>query len=140
MDDKSTTKNKYDFFQVPDWKYLTQYDQWRPEQDPTIPYEYAKQSRDFNSSFSNPMGPYTTPEMQMQQKQAGNRAIGQDEASAMRASQYDVNQQRGQQLATEAALTQPKFTQTESQTKGRKGLLSIGTELASGAISAGLFA
>ncbi len=143
MDDKSTTKNKFDFFQVPDWKYLTEYHDWRPEADPTIPYEYAKQERDFNSAFKNPMGAYTTPEMQMQMQQAGARAIGQDKAQAMRASQYDVNQQRGQQMATIAGLTQPKFAQTESQTKSRPGLLSLAGGFLGGVgsgIGAGLFA
>lgn len=136
MNDKSTTKNKYDFFQTPDWAGLDAYKAWAPEADPTIPYQFAKQRRDLESSFINPMGAYTTPEMQREMMKAGQGELAQVEGQAMRAGQYDVNQLRGQQLGNIASLSAPKFAQTQAETKSRPGLLSLLNSAVSGASAA----
>lgn len=134
--EKSTTQNKYDFFQTPDWEGLKGYQDWRPEIDPTIGANFGQQKNDLERSFLGATGSYQTPELREQQMRSGIENIGQNQAVATRAGQYDVNNQRGQQLGNIAGMTAPKFAQTQadtkSETKSRPGLPSIGTQLASG--------
>lgn len=60
--------------------------------DPSIPYEYAQRREDFNNSFANPLGAYTSPAV----RDAANRVAGErmamDEAEAIKQSRFLASQ------------------------------------------------
>ena len=129
---KATTENDYKFFQKPGWQELTDFKNWNPQSDPSIPFNFGNQRNDFERSFVQPIGGYVTPEMQNQQKRSGLQQIGQTEAQARREDMYDQNKLKLGQLGQAAALAAPEFAQTKSTQKtggGFGGFLSglIGT-------------
>lgn len=139
---KTTTTDStmdYGYYKNPGWQELEDLKGWKPETDPHIGANYAKQERDFTSSFLNPNGPYTTPEMQQQMMQAGLRDIGQNKAQAFREDQYGQNQQKLGQLSTVAGLAAPKFAQTKGTQKqsGSGGWLTDLAGAAVGGLAAG---
>lgn len=105
---------QYGWQQSPDSPDIEAYRSYKPQADPGIGYQYANQRNKLNSSFIDPLGGYSTPQMRDAQKRTGLRELGQDEAQAHRAGAYDVNQQRMGQLGSLAALTAPRLTQTGS--------------------------
>lgn len=118
----TTTENDYKFFQKPSWEGLDELKAWRPEADPSIPFNFGRQRQDFERSFVSPTGSYQTPELREQQMRAGIQEIGQNEAQARRADQYGQNQMRLGQLGTVAGLGAPEFAQTKgTQTSQQKG-------------------
>lgn len=131
---KNTTTNDYGFFTPPKTEELSALEAWQPQADPTIPYNFAKQKEDFNASFKNPLGPYTTPEMQRQMTQAGNAEIGQNEAQAFRGDQYNQNNLKLGQLGMAAQLRNPRLENTKSTTQQSGGFWR---DLAMGAAGAG---
>lgn len=135
----------YDWKQTPDSPDIEAYRSYRPQVDPTIAHGAAAARNRFNASFINPLGGFSTPQRDEAIRRAGNRQIDQDASQAFRAGAYDVNQQRGGQLAGLAALTAPRLVQTgssgtssgTSNTRGEMGqnlfgnILSIGQGAAS---------
>lgn len=109
---------QYDWQNTPDTPDTAAYRNYRPEIDPSIAYGAANSRNRLNSSFINPLGGRLTGDMQDKLLRAGNRQIDQDASQAFRLGQYDVNQQRGGQLAGLAALTAPRLVQTGSSGTG----------------------
>lgn len=138
----------YDWKQTPDSPDIEAYRGYRPQVDPTIAHGAAASRNRFNASFINPLGGYSTPQRDEAIRRAGNRQIDQDASQAFRAGAYDVNQQRGGQLAGLAALTAPRLVQTgssgtssgTSNTQGEMGKNVWGNvlDIAGGAASAAL--
>lgn len=120
---------------TPNWAELDDFKAWNPQSDPTIGANFGQQKNDLERSFLGPAGSYQTPELREQQMRAGIQEIGQGQAIATRADQYGQNQQKLGQLGMVAGMKAPKFANTQSETKSRPGLLSIGTQLAGGFLS-----
>lgn len=109
---------QYKFFNKPSWQELQDLKQWDPQADPTIGANFGQQRNDFERSFVAPTGSYMTPELREQQMRSGIQEIGQNEATARRADQYDQNKLKLGQLGTAAQLAQPEFAQTKAQKQG----------------------
>lgn len=109
-----TNAASYGWQAPPDTADVAAYRAYRPEVDPSIASGAAEFKRRLNSSFINPLGGNVTAGMKDALLRSGNRQIDQDASQAFRAGAYDVNQQRGGQLASLAALTSPRLTQTSS--------------------------
>ena len=114
----TTETNEYQHFQTPGWAELDALKAWKPQDDPSIPFNYANQRNDLERSFVAPTGSYQTPELREQQMRSGIQEIGQNEAQARRADQYGQNTLELDQLGTVAGLKAPKFAQTKGTTKG----------------------
>ena len=104
----------YGWQQSPDSADISAYRDYRPQVDPTIAHGAAASRNRFNASFINPLGGHSTAQRDEAIRRAGNRDIDQQASQAFRAGAYDVNQQRGGQLAGLAALTAPRLVQTGS--------------------------
>ena len=109
-----TNQAAYDWKQTPDSADIAAYRDYKPQVDPTIAHGAAASRNRLNSSFINPLGGFSTPQRDEAIRRAGNRDIDQQASQAFRAGAYDVNQQRGGQLAGLAALTAPRLVQTGS--------------------------
>lgn len=109
-----TNTATYGWQAPPDTADTEAYRNYRPEVDPTISFAAGNARNRLNSSFVNPLGGQMTAQMQDRLRASGNRQIDQDASQAFRAGQYDVNEQRGGQLAGLAALTAPRMVQTGS--------------------------
>lgn len=70
-----------------------------------------------------PVGAYVTPQMQQQEMRAGIQDIGQNEAVARRADQYDQNRLRLGQLSDVSSQSAPEFAQTKSTQQQKGGML-----------------
>lgn len=99
-------------------KYIDAFESYRPEVDPTIGFRAGAAKQRLNSSFLNPLGGYATPAMKDAILRSENRNIDQDAAMQSRAGQYDVNQQRGNQLGSLAALMSPRIVSTGQSGSG----------------------
>lgn len=109
-----TNTATYGWQAPPDSADTEAYRNYRPEIDPSIAYGAASARNRLNSSFINPLGGNLTADMRDKLQRSGNRDIDQQASQSFRAGQYDVNQQRGGQLAGLAALTSPRMVQTGS--------------------------
>lgn len=118
---KNVQTNEYGFFQKPSWQGLEDLKGWRPEADPTIGANFARQRQDFERSFVTPTGGYSTPQLRQQEMRAGIQDIGQNEAVARRADQYDQNRLRLGQLSDVSSQSAPEFAQTKGQQQQQGG-------------------
>lgn len=131
-----TQQNTYDWKQVPTWQGLEDFKAWQPQDDPTIPHRFATQKRQFAQTFQNPLGAYTTPELQRQQVQSGLNEISQAQGQAYRENAFDRNQQQLGQRQAVMAATRPDLVQTGGQTTQQQkggllgGLLQGGLSVA----------
>ena len=115
--------------QKPGWQELDDFKKWNPQSDPTIPFNFANQRNDLERSFVAPTGSYQTPEMREQQMRSGIEQIGQNEAQARRADQYDQNNLKMGQLGQIAGMKAPELVnnkQTQKQGGGFWGGLVQG--------------
>ncbi len=117
---------------VPDTPDIQAYRDFKPQSDPGLPFQYANARNRLNDSFDNPLGGYATPAMRDAILRSGNRQLNQDESQAFRQGQYDVNQQRGGQLGTLAALTRGTNTTGTSSGTGTMSGTGSGTQTQSG--------
>lgn len=90
---------------------ISAYRDFRPQVDPSIPYRYGAARNRIMSTYANPTGSYATPELQEQRQASSLGDLTQAEGQAQREAQFDVNQQRGNQLGSIAGLTRPNFFQ-----------------------------
>lgn len=133
---KTVQTNEYGFFQKPSWQGLEDLRGWRPEADPTIGANFARQRQDLGRSFLAPAGSYQTPELREQQMRSGIEEIGQNEAVARRADQYDQNRLRLGQLSDVSSQSAPEFAQTKSEQQQKGGFWrSLATGVLSGVAS-----
>lgn len=91
---------------------------WKPQIDPGLGAQYGAAKNRLRSSFINPLGGASTPQMQDAQQRTGERNLNMDEAQAFRGAYGDANSQRGGQLGSLAALTSPHILQTGSSGSG----------------------
>lgn len=77
------------------------------QRDPSLPNMFARQRQDFQNTFQNPLGAYTTPEMRRNMTQAGLADIGQNEAQAMREANFDFNRLNLGKAETAMNFTRP---------------------------------
>lgn len=122
---KSTTENKYEWMQKPEWGDLKALRDWNPQADPSIGFNFGRQRNDFERSFVAPTGSYQTPELREQQMRSGIQQIGQNEAQARREDQFDQNRMKLGQLSTAAGLSAPELTNTKQTQKQGGGWGSI---------------
>ncbi len=116
---KATSESEYKFFQKPSWQGLEDLKKWNPQADPTIAANFGAQKQDLERSFVSPTGSYSTPELREQMMRSGIQEIGQNQAVATRADQYNQNQQKLGQLGQIAGLSAPEFAKTkETQKQG----------------------
>jgi hypothetical protein len=104
----------YDWKQTPDSPDTAAYRAYRPEVDPTIGFRAGEAKRQLANSFINPLGGYSTPQRDEAIRRSQSRGIDEQAGMESRAGAYDVNQQRGGQLSTLAALTAPRLVQSGS--------------------------
>lgn len=104
---------------VPDTPDINAYRGWQPQADPNIPYQAAASHERLHSSLNNPIGGYYSANTRDAIQRSGDRAIDQQASQASRLGQYDVNQQRGGQLSTLAALTRGTNTTGTSSGSGQ---------------------
>jgi hypothetical protein len=105
-------QNTFDWKTAPDTEDTKAYRDWRPQIDPGLGYQYGNARNQLTSSFNDPMGGYSTPQVRDAQLRTGMRNLNQDEAQAFRGGYNDVNSQRGNQLGTLAAMNHPQLVQT----------------------------
>lgn len=90
--------------------------------DPNIGFRAAGARNRLQRSFNNALGGYITPQMRDRLMQSGSRDIDQQAAVEGRLGAYDVNQQKGGQLGSLAALMAPRIVQTGSSGTGTSSM------------------
>ena len=103
---------------VKDTPDIQAYRGWQPQTDPGLASQYGNARNQLTSSFNNPLGGYGTAQTRDAQMRTGLRNLHQDEAQAFRSGTYDVNQQRGGQLGSLAALTRGTLSSGSSSGTG----------------------
>lgn len=123
----SSFNNNYTYGQIqPESnQYIDAYANWRPEMDPNIGFRGATARNRLNKLYNNLAGGFVTPQMRDRLIASGNRDIDQQSAIEGRQGQFDVNQQRGGQLGSLAALMAPRIVSTGSSGTGQSS--STGT-------------
>jgi hypothetical protein len=106
---KQVQTNDYKFLQKPSWQGLEDLKGWNPQADPSIGANFGQQKNDLERSFVAPTGSYQTPELREQQMRSGIERIGQNQAIATRADQYNQNQMKLGQLGQVAGLSAPEL-------------------------------
>lgn len=117
---KQVQTNDYKFLQKPSWQGLEDLKGWNPQADPSIGANFGQQKNDLERSFVAPTGSYQTPELREQQMRSGIQSIGQNQAIATRADQYNQNQMKLGQLGNIAQLSAPELANMSS-TQQQKG-------------------
>lgn len=115
--DQSTAynnKSDYNWFTPTDTADTKAFREWNPQVDAGLGYQYGRARTDFKNSFLDPMGGFSTPQIQDAQRRTGLSRLNEQESQAFRQGQNDVNTQRGGQLGSLAALTAPRLAQTSS--------------------------
>jgi hypothetical protein len=120
----------FDWKTAPDTPDTEAFRGWRPQIDPGLGYQYGQARNQLTSSFNDPLGGYSTPQMRDAQQRTGSRNLNQDESQAFRQGANDVNTRRGTQLGTLAALNHPQLVQTGSS--GNASGTSSGTSSGTG--------
>jgi hypothetical protein len=110
--------NSFGYMKPEDTEDIKAFREWRPQVDPGLGYQYADARNELKSSFDDPLGGFSTPQMRDAQMRTGLRNLNQDEAQAFRQGNYDVNNQRSTQLGALSALTRPELVQTGSSGSG----------------------
>lgn len=87
--------------------------------DPRIGYAFARNRRNARESFQNPMGGYTTPQLQDRMLAASDEDSTQQEAQAYREESHGRNALEYARDADVAAMTAPPLVQT-----GQTGTMS----------------
>ena len=121
---KQEQTNDYKFFQKPSWQGLEDLQKWNPQADPSIGANFGQQKNDLERSFVAPTGSYQTPELREQQMRSGIQNIGQNQAIATRADQYNQNQLKLGQLGTAASLSAPELVNNKTTQQQQGGLLN----------------
>ena len=126
--------------QVPETRFSQALEAWQPEIDPGLAYGFARRRADLERVARNPLGAYSTPEMREQLQRSDTGELGQQEAQAMRAGQYDVNQQEMNKRLALAHLNAPvPMKQWGYQSEAYQKPSVLGSILgAAGQIGAGL--
>lgn len=114
----NASNNTYGWETAPDTADTKAFREWKPQIDPGLGAQYGEARNQLRSSFINPLGGYGTAQMRDAQQRTGERRLNQDESSAYRSANYDVNNQKAGQLGTLAALTQPRLVQTGATNSG----------------------
>jgi hypothetical protein len=111
--------------------------------DPTIPYNFAQQKEDFNNSYVNPLGAYTTPAVRDAAVRANNERMNVAQSQAVQGSQYNADNTNYGRTAGVAAMTAPQLvqtggTQTQTQSGGLLGQILGGVAQVGASYAGGL--
>jgi hypothetical protein len=99
-----------------------------PEQvDPSIAYNYAARRRDYNNTFQNPLGSYTTPAAREAAERTASRSMGMEEGIAAQASRAEAQERAFGQQSYLASLTAPSTVQTGGSATGSMSGTSVGS-------------
>jgi hypothetical protein len=98
--------------------------------DPSIPFHFAQQREDLANSYMNPLGAATSPAVRDAANRVAGQRLGMAEQEAIKASNFNANNQAFGQQSTIAGLTSPQLVQT--------GGTSSGTQTQSGGFWSGL--
>lgn len=88
------------------------------QRDPRIPYAYGKARNAISSSYRNPVGGYTNPQIEQAQKNSQFRGLAQDESQALREENVGFQGMQLGQKAGVAAMTAPRVVETGSKSSG----------------------
>lgn len=88
------------------------------EIDPRIAFNSAATRRDFNNSFMNPLGAYTTPAVRDAANRNFGRMLNMQEGVAAQGSVRDAQERAFQQQSYLAGLTAPPVVQTSGSSTG----------------------
>lgn len=96
-------------------------------EDPGIGHQFALAKENVHNAYANPLGAYTTPDVQKKQLLSEDAKLNQEESQAHREGQYDVNNLTNTKNMALAGLTAPKIVQTggTGTTVQNDGLMSI---------------
>lgn len=101
-------------------QYIDAFAGYKPQVDPTIGFRAGEAKRRLSNSFLNPLGGFSTPQRDEAIRRAAERGIDEQAGVETRAGMYDVNQQRGGQLGSLAALMSPRIVE-----KSRTGTANV---------------
>lgn len=111
-EENKTFNNTFDYKTAPVTPQTQAVFDMKAAKDPTIPYRYANMKKDYENSFNNPLGAYTTPAV----REAANRSFGQhlamDEAQANQKAQFNADNTNYARAVTEAQMTAPQLIQS----------------------------
>jgi hypothetical protein len=88
------------------------------EVDPTVAYNFAARRRDYNNTFQNPLGSYTTPAAREAAERSASRNMGMEEGIAAQAARSAAQEQSFGQQAHVAAMTAPVAYNSSSSSTG----------------------
>lgn len=92
--------------------------------DPSISYNFANLRREYENSFNNPLGGYTTPHVRDQSVRANNERLSQAQSQAMQEGQYAADNANYGRQATVAGMTAPQMVQSGGTTTQSGGFWS----------------
>lgn len=114
----STSANTYGYTTPPDTADMEALRTHEFTHDPRIPYAFARQRQNMASSYANPLGGATTPQLRDAALRAGYEDSAQNEAQALREESHGL---QGLQYAAKqslAGMTAPRLIQTGGTSSG----------------------
>lgn len=111
-------RTEYSYTAPRDSADIEAFREFRPQVDPSIPFRFGAARNRIMSAYRNPTGAYATPELNTQRQTSELEELNQQEGQATREAQFDVNAQRGNQLAALAQLTAPELVATRQYGSG----------------------
>jgi hypothetical protein len=112
------TTNTYDFLNPPDTADISAMRDFKFEHNPAIPFAYANARNKLESSYNNPMGGYTNPQIRDAQVRSGSRGLAQDESQALREENYGFQGMKFGQKQAVAGMTSPRLVNSGGTTSG----------------------
>jgi len=86
------------------------------QHDPRTPFVFGNARNKLESSYNNPAGGYTNPQIRDAQIRSGSRSLAQDESQASREENYGFQGAKYGQLYDQASLKAPNIVQTGGKT------------------------
>jgi hypothetical protein len=96
------------------------------EIDPTVAYNAASRRRDYNNTFNNPLGSYTTPAAREAAERSAGRAMSMEEGVMAQAARGAAQERSFGQQSYLASLTAPTTVQTGGTSTGSMTGNSVG--------------
>ena len=104
---------------VPETQDIIRARQDTAQVDPTIGYRLGEKERQLQSTFDNPLGGYTTPQIRDAVLRSNQRELMQQAGEQARESQYDVNRLNQSRNLALAGLTRGVNQTYSSQGQGK---------------------
>jgi len=112
---EQTQTNSYQYLTPPSTPATTQLQSMvqSPTQiDPSIPYSYGREREDYQNTFQNPLGAYTSPAVRDAAQRVMGERLSEGESAAEQSSRLASQGQAFGQQATVAGLTAPQLVQS----------------------------